>query len=553
MPQLTRIPSDIWHRIFLYLAESVGTSGPPSTIIPMVLVNRWMHSILCICSAGNSHLYANIFDDYFDSRSPRLRLGYSRTTSSARAAELVNRFSSMARIRQGDIHYDGNLITQDVFRCFFMLLESDWKNAKLLMGYARLRDFTYRLAISQFGDNDDDSHLQSDALRACLLWVLWMISSNGSLIFEDEPLAIRLQDGVLPYAISAWLFNDYPPLRNPYPSDVGTYSESRTTTGSQSFYSIPMFSHLVTFVIPPISPVAILSFCARADACLLRYSHNADPSNSHPGNESIDRARRVLSSSVAGLEEFSSHTSSHTDPSYRPSNQFQDDWARLQCTFQTSGGPSETGASAINTRRLITLLSGIWEGRIEHPNYSQYMALRDSQRPSPSAYESLFMTSLPLLFHLTIFYSSSAEESLRLNLEGDGILNAWFPPDYEVEINYMRSGELRIWDRAENKMARYSPFVPELGLAEDEKIDDVIIIGNSTANDTRYIGRVRLSDGLIVLLRDPIQTGRELLRGYIHHSDVFVGRWRTAASPADADNWEGPFVLGHRDELPRTS
>ena len=129
-----------------------------------------------------------------------------------------------------------------------------------------------------------------------------------------------------------------------------------------------MFAHVLTLSLPPISPVAILSFCARADACLLRSSHINMVSNSHPGNNpgAIDRARRMLSSVVADLECHDSHHSSSPAPRVRhSSDRFQDDWARLRCTVQSCEGPSETVPSAINIRRLITLLSGIWEGRVD--------------------------------------------------------------------------------------------------------------------------------------------------------------------------------------------
>ncbi|EIW76649.1 hypothetical protein CONPUDRAFT_84613 [Coniophora puteana RWD-64-598 SS2] len=65
--------------------------------------------------------------------------------------------------------------------------------------------------------------------------------------------------------------------------------------------------------------------------------------------------------------------------------------------------------------------------------------------------------------------------------------------------------------------------------------------------DFKYIGRIRHSDGLIVLLRmrsDPSMgtMDRALFRGYIINSRNFVGRWRFVDGDQPAQ-WEAAFSL----------
>ncbi|KAG1740668.1 hypothetical protein EDB19DRAFT_1908418 [Suillus lakei] len=64
----------------------------------------------------------------------------------------------------------------------------------------------------------------------------------------------------------------------------------------------------------------------------------------------------------------------------------------------------------------------------------------------------------------------------------------------------------------------------------------------------RYMGRIRPSDGLIVLLREPldpqmVELGRALFRGYIISSRNFVGRWRCVSSGVRPAEWESIFSL----------
>jgi hypothetical protein len=67
----------------------------------------------------------------------------------------------------------------------------------------------------------------------------------------------------------------------------------------------------------------------------------------------------------------------------------------------------------------------------------------------------------------------------------------------------------------------------------------------------RHYGRVRPYDGLITIVRDPVdrRNPRFVLRGYVVGGQNFVGTWRSAAT-ADVGQvpWEGPAVMSRRDE-----
>ncbi|KAF8518143.1 hypothetical protein BU17DRAFT_66578 [Hysterangium stoloniferum] len=418
---------------------------------------------------------------------------------------------------------------------------SDEKNAPLLFHYAKLPTVIVGLAQEYLSD-DWLSSIPSSPLLSFLLWNLWLVSSHSLLMGEDQSILNKFQDSLFPCAISAWLFPDYPPSISPPPSDL----RRPTAIAPSLSYTINLFSRSVTFTAPPPTPAAILSSCPRSDAVLLRFAQSAaaaaNPSFA-PSEESVARSERFLASSVANLlQEEPIALIPGLDVLRRPSARFDDDWARLQMTHP---GPGHVRTPPVTNdiRPLLAAISGIWEGRMEYPTYGQYMGLRESGTPLISAYESLFITSLPLTARLRVYYC--VDESFKLRVPGgrDSILHACLPREEEMNITLTNGGDLRISDRIEGTHARYLLYDP---------LRDVILMGNTLSPnaglDAQYIGRLNMTNGLIILLRHGPQLGGELLRGFIHHNQNFVGRWRTTTPPAEADNWEGPFLMGRRSE-----
>ena len=204
--------------------------------------------------------------------------------------------------------------------------------------------------------------------------------STDNLLAEDLQLTDELQDRVAPYAMSAWLvscycsknsvlmspkqYQDYPPVPSPFPDNSSRPFRSNTTP----YYTIKMFGHNVSLKPPPLTPAAILAFCPRADAYLVRWARNAP--NTGDSQDNVDRADRLLSSSVAGLYD-TDDSGDHPLNNHlfsTPSERFDDDWQRLLPSLGTEHETSTVrlyNDALSHLPRLFAVISGTWEGRME--------------------------------------------------------------------------------------------------------------------------------------------------------------------------------------------
>ncbi|GJJ10702.1 hypothetical protein Clacol_004929 [Clathrus columnatus] len=319
------------------------------------------------------------------------------------------------------------------------------------------------------------------------------------------------------------LFHDYPPgCSIPSSDPVILQNHSMALR-----YRLKLFSHMMEFNLPKATPAAILAFSSRADAYLLKLNTSTTLPPGHIiAEEALERARRLVTCSLSRISDR--------------------EWEKLQvdCKTLSFSGPE------IDVCNLLDVAAGVWEGRLEYPNHSQYMALRE-QSARLDMYDNLFLTSLPVLCSFKVFYCMKHQEPLRQATEPDAILNAWLPPDSEIDIMIRKDGGLRIYDRILQKHVLYQRYCGKEGLPGilSEAIGDILIMGTTLSTniglDARYFGRVRLSDGLFIIVRDGPQIGREILRGYIHHNTNLVditGR-RSEVLENVSITYEGPGEL----------
>lgn len=67
------------------------------------------------------------------------------------------------------------------------------------------------------------------------------------------------------------------------------------------------------------------------------------------------------------------------------------------------------------------------------------MALREAD-VRLELYDTLYLTSLPVLCRFEVYYCTRHQEPLRQANEPDDILNAWLPPESEIEIAVLKDG-----------------------------------------------------------------------------------------------------------------
>lgn len=68
------------------------------------------------------------------------------------------------------------------------------------------------------------------------------------------------------------------------------------------------------------------------------------------------------------------------------------------------------------------------------------MLLRGSMTNTIQSFNSLFISSTMLSCYFQVFYCTNPLDVLRTPEDSDSILNAWMPPNEEIEMTYTNYG-----------------------------------------------------------------------------------------------------------------
>ena len=200
MHSLLTIPQEIIEHIAYFVATD-SFLGPPSSLLPLLLVNRQINLWTSIVT--NHHLYARIFSYKFDTAAPLARLGEETMVSQAFAEELKRRCVVLKRLRaridsttharHADHHHhhhqDNNnlkLSIHDVlFTAYVLMLENDGKNEVQLEEYgemkAWIREFWFdargaSLAVYSIRTGNWPPNRPETALG---MWLFWFLLDTG--------------------------------------------------------------------------------------------------------------------------------------------------------------------------------------------------------------------------------------------------------------------------------------------------------------------------------------------------------------------------------------
>ncbi|KAI6112052.1 hypothetical protein EV401DRAFT_234578 [Pisolithus croceorrhizus] len=318
-------------------------------------------------------------------------------------------------------------------------------------------------------------------------------------------------------------------------SSYGMSPPSRPATMTVRYFGVQ-----TKFTLPPIAPFAILSQFARAEEFPLKVPPQL------PANR---REALMAGNSVRSLPRRTSNTSMLISQSHDP------DWSR------SLPGVLSTAPKLLCPWHLVGLLA-----RVFHDALLGFLQI----------YVVVRRGTINLPFLMVGFHSTSASAStiaiLRQRLypwrKGkSAFFNAFLPQGchwYEVKDG------LELVGKNNSFRTKYEPFrrqqdSPQCGDAQDSsqggEIRDVIIVGEteepyaSAWNGYKYIGRVRPSDGLVILVRGPhdVHTdlpGRALFRGYVLSSCNFVGRWRSISTGEQPAEWECIFSMSKAASTP---
>ena len=171
---LVNVPHEILVKIALETAL-VDLLGPPAHLL----------SLLCTCRrfnrelANSTDLLARIFRAKFDISAIRRRYGPLGILSRNLASQLKVYCSTMRRMRQGDIHSE--YLEHDLWVVFFMLSESDGRNAVQLKEWAHVDTFADRIIRTRLYEGPVETGWPVECMRNNLaMWVLWFVTDIGT-------------------------------------------------------------------------------------------------------------------------------------------------------------------------------------------------------------------------------------------------------------------------------------------------------------------------------------------------------------------------------------
>ena len=185
-PSLGMVPQEVLEHIAFFAATD-GFLGPPAGIVPLVTLNRAMHDALS-CK-NNPHLYARIFSEKFDEEAAVRRLGVERLPATALAEELQRRSNALKRIRarlDSKAPASDKQLSRVLWTAYLMALESDGKNERQLLEYARINDWLKEYLFDPRGAsnimntiNVSNKWADNSEHFSLALWLFWYMLQPG--------------------------------------------------------------------------------------------------------------------------------------------------------------------------------------------------------------------------------------------------------------------------------------------------------------------------------------------------------------------------------------
>ncbi|KAI6143482.1 hypothetical protein BKA82DRAFT_4186458 [Pisolithus tinctorius] len=514
---LERIPLDVLLQIAFFSAEPAPLTSLDS-LLQLLLTSRTLYHLLSIRTCPQ--LYADIFRVTFDLSGYLRKSGQCAKTTSYLAQELRRRAGLLRRIRRS--HMTHEHLLSDLWGIYFMLLESDSLNEMHL----------HSVGVSQWIlgvlENLCPATGSCDQQTVALAIVVASLVLSRNDISALRPEAYnRILDSIRPFATYTPLHLHEDAARSHYfgqgPSD-GTLYNGLTifppNLSSSSIFLTFALKEAIPLQVPPHLPAT------RAEAIAV--------GNDGPTKEDFFAVTAMRTPLLADSFQPSRSRESVSDLSQeeqRPSRStiHDEDFSRVARRLDLFPCAQELETY------LPGLLTGIWEG-------SYMVAPSVAAHPFGIEENQDFLCRKPIQFRLEEFLSFAPWLPLPIDsspsTDNHGLQN---PSDRNDEPP---SRSVQFIDGNTGKCYDYEPLrlsgVPKSGRNARHALD-VVIIGETPRRFQvawgayKYIGRVRLSDGLISLTRKPLTASEDgsgiwVFEGYLQSRRTFVGRWNSLST-----------------------
>ncbi|KAI0278920.1 hypothetical protein BGY98DRAFT_1096424 [Russula aff. rugulosa BPL654] len=529
--------------IVIHSIDDDPLSFPPRSLLPLMLTCKLFRDLLH--PSYNPHLYRRIFCRKFDIAAIARRFPSPCVVSSRFHPELKKRFLALRRIRLGDIdhpHLEGDFLT-----FYTMLLEHDALNHRLLVdaGLPALLD----KYMAEHLHCDRNGWPTEDTCNVLAVALFWHMTSQDTLNGESFDSRNKVVDILLPLTLAWFRYSFLEQGCDPRVFTHGGSSSSRLSSPTHpSPVSLPIdyMGHTFGLRLPSITLSATLALFARLDAFPMVLPPFR-PFEEQSENEDLDGP------TVEDIELY--NQSFHTltiprGPGCPGSASTCHDWDWLRAV---AGDPFMSDSVRRYTPGMLT---GKWRGT-EMRRYAFH---------DPGCRTSDFYGS-------RIPFSWCLEEHVRYS-KADERFDPCHVPLFPTANWTKKEDGMEFFDGRSSANIFYKTFSTDLEKAQsdtnldatdDQEIVDVILSGRSERHIQpawQLTGRVRISDGLVVLFRQYLNgrlPRRSIYAGYresafyesraddslFHYPTVlssqnFVGKWMYSVPDAQ---WEGVWAL----------
>ncbi|KAJ6554483.1 hypothetical protein B0H19DRAFT_1377351 [Mycena capillaripes] len=502
--------------------HAVGTLGPP---------REWYSLVLC-CQTFRRQLDTPAIHALLFAKKFHVPADVYHLLPAQAKTEMQRRFSALKFLKRGSPCL-GDLasLTDALWIAYVMLRAEEPRrmNVDQLL-WAGLPDLLLLFLQQRLTDGAENNHgwplcNETNSLAMALTWLL---SSESSVRAESTATRDLVMDRIRPYVLAAFRY----PLSSPQGAcfgSISTLAENTTSTTVHGAYPPPSLSskeveYFGTRTVPvPSAPIySILCYFTRLDTLKpmfpVHLSSDAQaPPKAGPRREDVDH--------------FINKCHTRFEPwDFVTEYPFADD--SLTCCLN---GPYFPGS-----------LTGRWQGSSIVPCLNQYRHWLN-ELEAPESMDTFCRQPLYITLQEYVCYTEKPVLS-GLEIGCMKAIDTWLPSSW-VE----RDGGIEVSDKS-NSCSRFYAKADK-NLAQQRNIVDVIVTGQpdepyaAAWGAFKIIGRVRLTDGFIVLRRESVSgLGTTILRGYMTSSQNFAGRYRAIPLGCEAAEWEAAFSLCKTEE-----
>ncbi|PPQ95781.1 hypothetical protein CVT26_015921 [Gymnopilus dilepis] len=504
------VPSEVLRKIALF-AVLASPLGAPKELRSLLLTCRAMSHHLSPPNAVR--LYFVIFASKFDARGPLYRLGVDVVREHA-ALEMRRRFSAIQIFKRRQL--DDPALTEALWIAYLMVEDSDTsqKNVKQLLS-AGVPTFLDRYLRFNLKDGPTDSKgwpVLTEQLSLAIA-LSWTLASQRVMSYEPSDNCLEMMHLLRPVVFAAFRYSIFRT-----PEEVLYLGRNSLSTGA----TIESTTPYPPSVLPPqeiqyfggVRRKAQPPFAALFATLLYFVRMELRTPLIVPNHIKCQTREEANQRGLTGLcADDIRHFHTHCRTRFA-------DFPGIDFGIQTTLGKSPDIILCQPSFYKTGTIAGQWQGSEICPDIQEYTEWR-----SPGAIPGDFVKDYrrPLYITLEEHYTCDSRSAVPLDDAGNGSRNAWLPSDVLAKkaddgMEFCHSdGSFRTiyqtWRRGQSPPP------------DPHQVADVIITG--TTDDpylrawggyTQVLGRVRMKDGLVVLVqRNPVgsaDTGSRMLRGY---------------------------------------